>query len=392
MVLKIIGLDESGTIGDKFINFCQVEFNEDIENDLIIHNLLNIKDFLVPNQILYNLKAKEIVKLCHQLYSTNHINVKFYKLHSPEQNLILKDALEFQGNYLFSHRSHLIQMYKKERIFENKLKNIIRELRHYERPFRYPDYCLKSYSFLYIANQISSDYNLCEFLKDDKNSIHIQIDGGNLFSFWWFDLIFSNEKKDLLQNKLFINGLANGDENYLSINIADLFAKAFKLNPTRFYDYRIKDIEYNFTELPFSKDIFYRRIWKLFSKNVFKKRILLIGKSDLFNLITYLLHIQNRSKYFESFKIKGGIDYFFKLNSKGHNYENIAICGQDLNKIDKQNIEICKKYRIKTIPINAFKDDFLKFFNLIEDSLIDYSDSIKKRINGILNEKRSLLL
>lgn len=389
--MKIIGLDESGTIGDEYIIFCQVEFDEDVENDLFIHNLLNVNNFLFTNEISHNLSSKQIIKLCHQLNSTGYINVKFFKLHPQEQNLILKDALEFQGNFLFLNRSHLIQMYEREKIFKKPLNKIIRELRHYEDSLRYPDYCLKSYSFLYIMNHNCLDYKLCEFLKKEGNLIHAQIDGGNFFSFWWYNLIFSHENKDFLHNKLFVNGLANGDESYLSINIADLFAKAYQLNRTRFYDYRIQDVEYNFEKLPFSKDTFFQRIWPLFSKNVFKRRILLIGKADLFNLIPHILHIKDRSRYFEVFKIKGDIDYFFKRNSKGKPHENLVIYSKDLNEIDEENIQKCKKYKIEAKSINDFKKDFLNFFDVIEDSLTEYPDSTKTRLKDILNQKRSLL-
>lgn len=403
MGLKIIGLDESGTIGDNYIVFCQVEFNIDDENELFINNILNIDNFLFSTELTNNLKAKKIVSLCHQLYDTGLIDVTFYKLSPYKQNSILKDAFEFQGNFLFANRGKLINIYDKYQMVKNDaeiecdvgiehdLSNIIRELYHYRRPFQYPDYCLKSYSFLYILNQMCLNYNNCEFLKKSENRIYVQIDGGHLFSFWCHEFLFSHRNKEILQNKLFINGIAHGDESYLSINYADLFAKGYNLNSAKFYGYKELDIEYDFRKLPFAKEVFFKRIWRLLSKNVFKTRILLIGKSELFNIVTYLLHIEDRKKYHEPFKITGNITYFFKQNSRGYSRQNIVIYGDNLSDIDKENLKICRKMKIKTKSIMAFKKQIVNFFDSIETSTEEYIDSAKRKIKSLLDQKREML-
>ena len=391
MGLKIIGLDESGTIGDNYIVFCQVDFNVDNENELFINNILNIDNFLFPTELTHNLKAKKIIQLCHQLYSTELFNVTFFKLGPYKQNSILKDAFEFQGNFLFANRGKLLKMYNKKKIFDDDMSNIIGELYHYRSPIRYPDYCLKSYSFLYILNQMCLNRNKCEFLKKNENRIHVQIDGGHLFSFWWYDFLLSHSNKEILQNKLFINGIAHGDESYLAINYADLFAKGYNLSPTKFYDYKVLDIEYDFRKLPFAKEVFFKRIWRLLSKNVFKIRILLIGKSELFNIIIYLLHREDRKNYYEPFKITGDINYFFKQNSRGYPDQNFVIYGKDLSDIDKENLKICQKMKIKTKSIMDFKKQFKAFFDSIENSMEDYLDSAKGKIINLLERKREIL-
>ena len=391
MGLKIIGLDESGTIGDNYIVFCQVEFNIDNENELFINNILNTDNFLFPTELTHNLKAKKIVQLCHQLYETGLIDVTFYKLSSYEQNSILKDAFEFQGNFLFANRGKLLNMYCKNEIIKDDLSRIIRELYHYRKPFKYPDYCLKSYSFLYILEQVCLNYNNCEFLKKNENRIYVQIDGGHLFSFWWYDFLLSHSNKEILQNKLFINGIAHGDESYLSMNYADLFAKGYNLNPSKFYDYKVLDINYDFRKLTFTKEVFFKKIWRLLSANVFKIRILLIGKSELFNIVTYLLHSEDRKKYYEPFKIKGDINYFFTQNSSGHRDQNLVIFGEDLSENDKENLKICREMKIKTKSIMDFKNQFKAFFNSIENSMEDYIDSAKGKIKIHLEQKREIL-
>lgn len=391
MGLKIIGLDESGTIGDKRIIFCQVEFNIDNENELIISNILNIDNFLFPTELTHSLKSKKLISLCHQLYDTGLIDITFYRLGLNEQISIIKDALELQGNFLFANRSKLIKMYDMNKLFEDDMNKIIRELYHYKRPFRYPDYCLKSYSFLYMVNQMCLNYNNCEFLKKPENRIYVQIDGGHLFSFWWYDFLFSHSKKEILRNKLFINGIAHGDESYLSINYADLFAKGYNLNPSKFYDYKVVDIDYDFRKLSHTKEVFFKKIWRLLSKNVFKTRILLIGKSELFNIITYLLHIEDRKKYYEPFKITGDINYFFRQNSKGYPHENVVIYGKHLSEIDEENLKICQKMKIKTKSIMDFKKQFISFFDSIETSLEEYLDSAKGKIKVLLDQKREIL-
>jgi len=98
------------------------------------------------------------------------------------------------------------------------------------------------------------NYNNCEFLKKPENRIFVQIDGGHLFSFWWYDFLFSHPNKEILQNKLFINGIAHGDESYLSINYADLFAKGYVWTHTvreLYYDLSIKAVLETLCNLPY---------------------------------------------------------------------------------------------------------------------------------------------
>lgn len=391
MGLKIIGLDESGTIGDKYIVFCQVEYNLESENELFINNILNIDNFLFTNEITHNEKTNTIIKLCHQLYKTNLIKVIFYKLSPDKQNSILKDAFKYQADFLFANRSKLLNMYERNRIYKNDMNKIIRELHHYQYYDKFPDYCLKSYSFLYMVNQFCLEYNNCEFLKKPENKISIQIDGGNVFSFWWYDFLLSHSKKEILQNKLFINGIAHGDECYLSINLADLFAKGYNLNKAKFYDYEVFDIEYDFRKLSATKEAFFTKIWRLLSKNVFKIRVLLIGKSEFFNLVVFLLHKEDLSEYYEPFTISGDIEYFFRQHSKGYPGQNIAIYGQNLSDDDKNNIKICQEMNIETKSITDFKKQFITFFKSIETSIDEYTDTVKDKIKKYLDQKKVLL-
>ncbi len=391
MGLKIIGFDESGTIGDEYIFFCQVEYNIEAENDLFINNILTTNNFLFPREITHNTKSKDIIKLCHQLYKTNLINVKFYRLTSDRQNSILKDAFKYQGDFLFKNRGRLLKMYEKNKLHKKDMTKIIRELQHYQHYDKYPDYCLKSYSFLYMVNQFCLEYSNCEFLKKPENKISIQIDGGHIFSFWWYDFLLSHSKKEILQNKLFINGIAHGDESYLSINLADLFAKGYSLNKTKFYDYDIFDIKYDFRKLPATKEAFFTTIWRLLSKNIFKIRVLLIGKSEFFNLVVFLLHKEDFSKYYEPFTILGDIDYFFRQHSMGYPDQNIAIYGQNLSDDDKNNIKFCQENDIETKSITDFKKQFIAFFKSIETSIDDYTDTVKDQIKIYLDQKKDLL-
>lgn len=406
MGFKIIGLDESGRTGDEYLSFCIIEFDENDEEKLFINNLMNIGDFLFSKEILNNTKAKKLVQLSQQLLSNDFVKAKFYKMTSRVQNLILKDVFKYQANYLFRIRRDLIFLYDKLKSYsknineelnlENKsiyrnLFKIFRKLSHYDKSHRLPDYTMKSYSFLYILNNLSSEYNICEFLKDDNNIIKVQIDGGHLFAFWWYEFINRHNNKELLQSKMFIQGVPNGDKYYLSMNIADLLSRAFNNNQKKFLDYEIIDIKYEFKDLPFSDDYFHDGIWRFLTKNVFKKRILFIGKSEFFNIIPYLLHRKNRKILYEPFKVVGKISHFFKKHSRGYPEENIAIVGQNLNNEDKENIIICNNFKIKTILINELKDDFESFFSHLEDSTKDYGNRTKVQIKKILEEKKERL-
>ena len=399
MGFKIIGLDESGRTGDEYLSFCIIEFDENDEVKLFINNLMNIRDFLFSKEILNNAKAKKLVQLSHQLLSNDFVKVKFYKMTSRVQNLILKDVFKYQANYLFRLRKNLISYSKninKELNLDNvsiskNLNKSIRKLSHYDKSHRLPDYTMKSYSFLYIVNNLCNEYNICEFLKDENNIIKVQIDGGHLFAFWWYEFINRHNNKELLQSKTFIQGVPNGDKYYLSMNIADLLSRAFNNNQNKFLDYEIIDIKYNIKELRLSDDYFHENIWRFLAKNMFKKRILFMVKSQFFNIIPYLLHRKNRKILYEPFKVVGNINYFFKKHSRGFPQENIAIVGQHLNNEDKENIKICNKFKIKTIFISELIEDFESFFSQLEDSTKDYGNRTKVQIKEILEEKRERL-
>ncbi|MFW9878063.1 MAG: hypothetical protein ACFFG0_33700 [Candidatus Thorarchaeota archaeon] len=408
MTFKIIGLDESGKTGDEFLAFCQVEFDENDETKLFINNLMNIGDFFYSKEILNNTSSKKLVQLSQQLLSNGFIKAKFYKLTSRVQNLILKDIFKYQANHLFKIRSDLISLYKDlksylksitDRLnleldvfnnFENLYKTF-RKLSHYDKYHRLPDYTMKSFSFLYILNSLCNEYDICEFLKDDHNNIKIQVDGGHLFTFWWYEFINNHDNKELLQNKIFINGIPNGDKHYLAMNIADLLSRAFNNNQNKFLEYEIADVKYRFKEIPISDDVFHNNIWRFLTKNVFKKRILFIGKSEFFNVIPYLLHRKNRKILYEPFKVIGKIQYFFKKHSRGYPIENIAIVGQDLNNEDNDNIKICDNHKIKIIHIKELKDNFEDFFTHLEDSSNDYGNRTKTQVKKILAEKKEKL-
>ena len=391
MTIRIFGLDESGKMSDDYIFFARVEIDEKDEQDLFINILSNTGDFFYSKEILNNIKTNRMIRFCNSLLENNLIKVKFYKLSPKEQNKILNDTFRYQASYLFRSRSDLLDMFQRGRVNKGKLTFIIRQLHHYRKYAMFPDYCMKSYAFLYILNEMCNNFHICEFLKGDDNYINVQIDGGYFFSFWWHDLINFHENMDILQKKLFIKGVAHGDECYLPTNIADLFSRAFQKDPKKFFNHEIVDIKYDFKSLPLSNDIFFRKFWSALSKNVFKKRILMIGKSEVFNLLTHIMHRKDRRTNYEPFQIPGDIKYFFRKNSTGYLENNIAVFGDNLNDIDKENIKKCEDKKIETCSIKDFQEDFLKFFKFIENSAENYDTSIKSKIKEILDQKREYI-
>lgn len=388
MTILNFGLDEAGKISDNYIYFARVEIDEKDEQDLFINILFNTDDFLYSKEILNNLKTKRILKLCNNLLDKNLVKVKFYKLSPIVQNKILNDVFRYQALYLFRSRFNLIDMFDKEKINKGRLNAIIRQLHHYRKYSTFPDYSMKSYAFLNILNEMCNNPHICEFLKKKDNYINVQIDGGHFFSFWWYDLINFHQNIDIIRNKLFIRGSAHGDECYLPVNIADLFSRAFQKKSLRFFDYEIIDIKYDFRSLPVSNDTFFRKFWSALSKNIFKKRVLMIGKSELFNLLIHVMHRKNRKINYEPFQISSNIEYFFKNHSTGYPQNNIAVFGDTLNDIDTDNIKICESIKIETCSIIDFQDDFFKFFDLIEKSVESYDSTIKSKIKEILRKKR----
>lgn len=391
MNYKIIGFDESGKSSDPYIIFTQVEFDEKSEFDIFIDILLKTEDFFLQKDIKKTWSKKKKIMLAHTLLENKLITVKFYKLNSEEQNKILNDVFKYQARFLFGERKSLIKSYETDKIKQKHISHLIGQLHHYRNYSFLPDFCLKSYSFLYILNKLSNEYRICNFLKNPDNIIKVQIDGGGIFAFWWFDLINTHINKDILQKQLFINGIPHGDQYYLSMNLADLLSHTLHIDNSLFFKFSIDNIKYNFNEINFSEELFYEKIWNFLKNPIFKNRLLLIGDSKLFNLIPYVLHRKQRNIIYEPFLIKDKIEDFFKYFKIGSPEKNLAIYSEYPNQFEKDNIDYCKSKNIETKSITEYKDDFLDFFKEIEDATIYYSKDSVTKIENLLNNKRVLL-
>jgi len=259
--VKIIGLDESGNMGDKFIVFSLVELNEEKNNYLFIHNLLNSGFFFLPKRIVQGWDKKTKIKCCQTLLKSDLIDVNFYRINSFEQNKVLYDVFRFQSNLVFDIRKKLIEAYKSKKYEKNVMKEIISLLHPFRNSYIGPDTYMKSFSYMHILNRICSKTKICDFVKNPDSKINVLIDGGYRFTFWWRFIIENHENKEVLRNKLYINGIAKGDEFYLSMNIADLLAKSFREDPHFFFNKKVNDINYDFKSLHFSKEIFFNDLW-----------------------------------------------------------------------------------------------------------------------------------
>lgn len=227
MDIKIIGFDESGKIGDKQIYFSQIELNEENEPEIFIDNILNSKDFFYPERELRGWDYQKKSRICHNLVEKDLIKIKLYKLNSIEQNKILSDIFRYQAPFLFKERDVMIEIFKKEKPVDS-LSPIISQLSHYRDASYLPEFCLKSYAYLYILDRYCKKQTTCNFLKEEGNLIKAQIDGGNIFTFWWFDLLNNHINKEILRKNMIINGISHGDQYYLSMNLAQLFSQVFR--------------------------------------------------------------------------------------------------------------------------------------------------------------------
>lgn len=368
MDIKIIGLDESGKYGDEQIYFSQIELKEESEADIFIDNILNSKDFFYKKSELQGWDSPKKSSICHRIIKKGLIKLNFYKLNPIEQNKIFKDAFKYQSQHLYNIRNRLIDIYnyqKKSQALNQEanqeanqasgieklkdLSDLIAQLYHYRDAHYLPDFCMKSYSSLYIINRFFMKKINQEFLQNENSLIKAQIDGGNLFSYWWYDLISNHTQKDLLENKVFINGIPHGDEYYLSMNLANLFSQAFRENPHHFFSRKIEDIIYDFKDIQIPKMLFFDKFWRYLKNFYFKNRVLFIGTSNAFDIIPYILHFKKRGIIYEPFRIKDNIKDYFRYFKIGSIEKNLVIFSQKLKGIDKSNIDYCRDLGIKTI-------------------------------------------
>ncbi len=382
--VKIIGFDESGTIQDPFIIFTQVEFNELNELDLFIHNLKESNNFLLKKQDIRGWDIKTKIRLARKLMDNDLIDVTFYKLTSLEKTKIYNDVFKHQARILFKERDYFIKSFKK--ISERHLADFISQLQHYRNYAFLPEFCVKSFAYLFICNQICSNSRMLNFLKGENNMIKIQVDGGYPLTFWWYQLFQTHTNNDLLKNKVFINGISHGDRYYLSMNIAHLLAQILQQDTTRYFELPIEKIEYNFSDLHFSENVFYDTIWSFLRKPFFKNRILFIGESELFELIPYILHQKNRRIVYEPFIIKDDIDNFFRYSRIGNPHNSIAIYSEKLLKQDKMNLKKCQRNNIETILITEYINDFIAFFKAIEEASGYYRTETQMKVKNILEK------
>ncbi len=388
MYAKILGFDESGRMGDDQIYFCQVEFNEESEPDLFINNIVEVKDLLFKKNLLRGWDPKKKLKICHDLLKKRLVKIKFYKLNPLEQNKILRDVFIHQASFLYGERDKLIEIYNKSRKIKE-LTHLIAQLHHYRDYYYLPEFSMKSYSYLYILNRICSSKRIHNFLQNEDYIIKAQIDGGNVFSFWWFEFINNHAHKEILENNLFINGISHGDQYYLSMNIADLFSQSFRKDPQFFSSYPIEDITYNFDNINISENLFYESIWEFLKNFHFRDRLLFIGKSELFTLIPYLLNFRKRTVIYEPFLINKDVKDFFKYFKIGSKKKNLVVHSQNLSIADKQNVDYCKKLGLEIKRVDEFKDIYSDFNDLILGQSDYYDSATKRKIIDVLEKYRN---
>jgi len=318
----------------------------------------------------------------------NLIKIKFYKLNPKEQNKIFHDIFHYQASFLYNERDKLIEIYDNKRE-PSELTHLIGQLHHYRKSAYLPEFTIKSYAYLYILNRICMNKAIHNFVKNKDHIIKAQIDGGNIFSFWWYDFLKNHSQKEIFENKLFINGISHGDQYYLSMNLAGLFSNSFREDPQFFYNYPMEDITYNFDNIIYSKDFFYESIWYFLKNFHFQNRVLFIGESELYYLIPYLLHFKKRSIIHQPFKIEGDIKEYFKYFKVGSPEKNLVIHSHKLNKLKKQNIEYCKDLGIKIMRIEEFKEDYSDFNDLILEHSDYYDSKTKRQVTNVLEKYKN---
>jgi len=388
MNVKIVGLDESGKYGDNQIFFSQIELNEEFEADIFIDNILNTKNFFYKDNELKGWDPIKKVNLCHKIINKGLIKLNFFKLNPIEQNKIFRDIYKFQAGFLYNEREKLIEIFEGNKESKD-LSDIIAQLYHYREPHFLPDFCMKSYSYLYILYRFCCKETNTKFLQQENSLIKTQIDGGNLFSYWWKDFISNHNQKDLLENKLFINGISHGDKYYLSMNLADLFAKAFNERPQSFFRSKIEDVIYKFNDINCSKDLFYEKLWYYLKNPYFKNRILFFGQSEAFNLIPHLLHFKKRTIIYEPFHIKKNVEDFFRYFKIGPVKKNLVVYSKKLSKDHKKNVDYCEELGIKIMRIDELKDNFLDFYNFIEEATKYYDHEVHRKVQTILDKYKT---
>ncbi len=253
MKVQHIGLDESGKVGDENMIFCQIEIDQERENDIFIQNLINSKQFFLPKNLISGWDLKKKSKVCHNLYTKDFLKAKIYRLNASEQNKIFYNVFKALGRRFFKIREGLLEAYGNIRHKKSKeiIEDTILNLKLFGKPYKIPDFFLKSYSYLYILNRICNSSLTQNYLEKDNHIMRVEIDGGYPFSFWWYNLINNNEHRDLLQKKFFISGITHGDEYYLAVNIAGFMASAIRQNISLFFDFPINDISYNVHDLKY---------------------------------------------------------------------------------------------------------------------------------------------
>ena len=126
-----------------------------------------------------------------------------------------------------------------------------------------------------------------------------------------------------------------------------------------------------------------------FNNFYFKNRLIFIGKSELFNIIPYLLHFKKRGVIYEPFRIQKKVSDYFKYFKIGPPEKNLVVYSQKLKKEDKLSIDYCKELGIITKPISEFKDQYSDFSNYLSEASKYYDSDVKRKVADVLKKYKN---
>lgn len=381
MYVEINGLDESGTVGEPIL-FVRLGASMLIEPQIILRNIEYFNALMASKDLLKGYEPSTLFKYVLSFIEDPSFDVTIFRMFPETQLKILRDLSLLTAEDLFGSRRTLVKLFdskgKMAKIDQDTLSDVsqtINTLKRFRNPNFWLDSYIKSFGMMLITMKLE---NLSKaFSKPGFTSyfLVVQIDGGFPFAFWWRGIM--DKIPCFKKGSFIVSGVSNGDEYYPSMSTAGVIAGSLLRNREKLHLFPVHPLEY---ENAVDLNGFFEGHSKAIERPTFQNRILFVGKigKNVRTCIPYLMHLRDRHKTYEVFKVGRSISWFFRVYGHGYPENTVIVYGSNLTSRDKESIKFCKENKYPLRHVSEFREEFQEFIKTLS-SEIEYAPVQKRK-------------
>jgi len=366
----IHGIDEAGRIGDN-IYFSEVSVPIFNENYLMIRNLEGFNKLILNKFDINGFDAKSLFKFARDSCDDPVIEVRLYSMSQKIQNKLLVLMFKHLSERLFKTRGELIKYFNDPNM--TYVQRTLNTLNAFKRKNIYAESFVKSLGIKKIVETLGKiylgKYSPEELEDEDGPKLHINIDGGYPFSFWWYDLL-NQENNGLNMGKCLIIGITNADNHYPVVSLAGTLAGILEKFSDKRYYYQVTPLQFEIDEQEISNHSYNHH--RSLSRPVYQNRLLLLGdmEDSTRSLMPYICHLhENRTKTFEPFNINTSIENFMKDFGYGEPNNTLILKGKLITTEERNSIAFCEERGYEIKECIDFQDTIEAMFSSLSDEI-----------------------